>query len=128
GFGTQHAGEILFAPGITLDDRHAAHCSARSAIVQGRHNSPRFFCLAPQSRPRYGAIRGCNRASKGPRGPLPKATRRTDMKPSYTTIIASAGLAALVASGTANAAQDPSRPSEKEEAIGVFSGMAIGAV
>jgi outer membrane protein OmpA-like peptidoglycan-associated protein len=50
------------------------------------------------------------------------------MKPSYTTIIASAGLAALVASGTANAAQHPSTPSQNEEAIGVFSGMAIGAV
>ncbi len=50
------------------------------------------------------------------------------MKPRYTTVIASAGLAALVASGTANAAQDATKPSQKEEAIGVFSGMAIGAV
>jgi outer membrane protein OmpA-like peptidoglycan-associated protein len=50
------------------------------------------------------------------------------MKPRYTTVIAGAGLAALVASGTANAAQDPGKPSQKEEAIGVFSGMAIGAV
>ena len=50
------------------------------------------------------------------------------MKPTCMTIIASAGLAALVASGTANAAQDPSEPSQKEEAIGVFSGMAIGAI
>lgn len=54
---------------------------------------------------------------------------RTDMKPRYKTIVVSAGLAALVASGTANAAaQDATKPSQKEEAIGVFSGMAIGAV
>src|SRR5262245_17988203 len=49
------------------------------------------------------------------------------MKPRHTAIIASAGLAALVASGTASAAQDSSTPSQKEETIGVFSGMAIGA-
>src|SRR5262245_28880127 len=49
------------------------------------------------------------------------------MKPRHTAIIASAGLAALVASGTASAAQEPVNPSQKEETIGVFSGMAIGA-
>jgi outer membrane protein OmpA-like peptidoglycan-associated protein len=50
------------------------------------------------------------------------------MKPRYTTSVISAGLAALVASATANAAPDAPKPSQKEETIGVFSGMAIGAV
>ncbi|HKE43040.1 MAG TPA: OmpA family protein [Steroidobacteraceae bacterium] len=50
------------------------------------------------------------------------------MKPILTRIIAGVGLAALATSGIANAAPDGAKPSQKEEAIGVFSGMAIGAL
>jgi outer membrane protein OmpA-like peptidoglycan-associated protein len=37
------------------------------------------------------------------------------------------GLAALIVSGMANAAEDPTKPNQREEAIGIVSGMAIGA-
>jgi len=53
---------------------------------------------------------------------------RTHMKPILNKITTGVGLTALVASGIANAGQDAATPSQKQEAIGVFSGMAIGAI
>ncbi|HZF26655.1 MAG TPA: OmpA family protein [Steroidobacteraceae bacterium] len=50
------------------------------------------------------------------------------MKPILNKITTGVGLTALVASGIANAGQDAATPSQKQEAIGVFSGMAIGAI
>jgi outer membrane protein OmpA-like peptidoglycan-associated protein len=49
------------------------------------------------------------------------------MKP-FTRITTGVGLAALIASNMANAAEDPATPNQREEAIGIFSGMAVGAV
>jgi outer membrane protein OmpA-like peptidoglycan-associated protein len=49
------------------------------------------------------------------------------MKPNFTHLTTGLGLVALVASGSASAA-DSTQISRKEETIGVFSGMAIGAI
>jgi outer membrane protein OmpA-like peptidoglycan-associated protein len=53
--------------------------------------------------------------------------RRTDMKVTLTKITTGIGLAALIAANVANAAADPAKPNQREEGIGIISGMAIGA-